>query len=212
VVLALVLGVVAALLTARAATGDAPARVLVVAREDIAAGTLLGGPASERLLALAAVPAGFHLPGLIGDPDEVAGRRTAAPLAAGEPVTQAALGGSPGLGPAPLAPGERAVPVPLAAAGGAAAALRPGSRVDVVASSGEGPAGRSAVVVSDAEVLATDDVLAVDGGGFGMASAMLRVTPAQALRVTEALNFARDVRLLVRPVMASRPRGARGSR
>jgi Flp pilus assembly protein CpaB len=99
--------------------------------------------------------------------------------------------------PAPLAAGERAVAVPVSAAGGAAGLL-PGARVDVVASTGEGPAGRTAVVVADAEVLAVaDPASSADVGAAG--EALLRVSSAQALRVTAALNFAREVRLLLRP-------------
>ncbi|HSJ74195.1 MAG TPA: hypothetical protein VK904_07750, partial [Miltoncostaeaceae bacterium] len=63
---------------------------------------------------------------------------------------------------------------------------------------GEGPAGRTRVVVADAEVLATTEV-AAEGELGGAGEALLRVTSAQALRVTAALNFAREVRLLARP-------------
>jgi hypothetical protein len=74
----------------------------------------------------------------------------------------------------------------------------PGARVDVVASTGEGLAGRTAVVVADAEVLAVGD--AGPEGELGAAGeALLRMSSAQALRVTAALNFAREVRLLSRP-------------
>jgi hypothetical protein len=56
-------------------------------------------------------------------------------------------------------------------------------------------AGRSRVVVADAEVLALD--LADDPSAEP--SVMLRVSADDALRLTAATNFARDVRLLVRP-------------
>ena len=87
--------------------------------------------------------------------------------------------------------------VPLSAAAGAAG-LAPGARVDVVASTGEGPSGRTRVVVADAEVLATTEA-APEGALGGAGEALLRVTAAQALAVTAALNFAREVRLLARP-------------
>ena len=76
--------------------------------------------------------------------------------------------------------------------------LVPGARVDVVASTGEGLAGRTEVVVADAEVLATSDG-ASTGDPMAGGEALLRVTAPQALRITEALNFAREVRLLARP-------------
>jgi hypothetical protein len=53
-------------------------------------------------------------------------------------------------------------------------------------------------VVADAEVLATTEA-PPEGGLGGAGEALLRVSSAQALRVTAALNFAREVRLLARP-------------
>jgi Flp pilus assembly protein CpaB len=190
-------GLLAVLLTLRAAAQPDGGGWVLVARAPLPPGLLVDEAVASEALVPAPVPAGLELAGLLRSADEALGRRTAAPVAAGEPLTQAALGGAPGAGAAPLAPGERAVAVPLSAASGAAG-LAPGARVDVVASTGEGPAGRTRVVVSDAEVLVTaeaapDDDLGVSG------EALLRVSSAQALRVTAALNFAREVRLLVRP-------------
>ena len=51
---------------------------------------------AAEALAPAPVPAGLALPGLLASAEEAVGRRTAAPVAAGEPLTQAALGGAPG--------------------------------------------------------------------------------------------------------------------
>ena len=74
----------------------------------------------------------------------------------------------------------------------------PGTRVDVLASDGEGLAGRTRVVVAGAEVLAImrDDVSRGDGSGDAL---LLRVSTEQALEVTRALDFAREVRVVVRP-------------
>ena len=182
--------------------GDDPGvRVLVAARA-IPAGELIGDGGARGLLAFAAIPAAGVLPGMLLDADEARGRRTVAPVSAGEPLTQAALGGSPGIGPAPLAPGERAVAGPLRAVGAAAAAPAPGARVDVLASDGEGLAGRTRVVVSGTEVLAImrDDPSRGESGGDAL---LLRVTAEQALEVTRALDFAREVRVVGRP--ASEP-------
>jgi Flp pilus assembly protein CpaB len=189
-------GLLAAVLTLRAATQPANGGWVVVAGTDLPAATVIDAGLARDALALAPVPAGLALPGLLRDPAEAVGRRTSAVVSTGEPLTQASLGGTPGLGPAPLAAGERAVSVPLSAAG---VALGPGSRVDVVASTGEGLAGRTEVVVADAEVLATAGG-ATAGDPMAMGEALLRVTAAQALRITEALNFAREVRLLARPL------------
>ena len=200
-VIAAVLAVGAFMLASGMGRGeDSAARVLVAARA-IPAGEVIGGSA-RGLLAVASVPAGGVLPGMLLDAGEATGRRTVAPIAAGEPITQAALGGRPGLGPGPLMTGERAVAVPLRALGAAAGAPAPGSRVDVLASDGEGLAGRTRVVVSGAEVLAImrDDPSRGDGSGDAL---LLRVTAAQALEVTRALDFAREVRVVGRP--ASEP-------
>jgi Flp pilus assembly protein CpaB len=191
------IGLVAAVVTVRAAGPAEASGTIVVAREPLPAGFLIDEVAAATVLA-GAPAISSELRGVFSDPAELVGRRVTAPVGAGEPVSDAALGGAEGAGPAPLRIGERAVAVPLSAAGGSAAGLVAGSRVDVVASSGEGLAGTSALVVSDAEVLAVasaaDDLAASSG------EALLRVSSPQALRVTAALNFAREVRLLVRPI------------
>jgi len=190
-------GLLAVLLTLRAAGQSEEGGWVLVARAPLPSGLLIDDAVAAETLGPAPVPAGLDLAGLLRSADEALGRRTAAPVAAGEPLTEAALGGAPGSGAGPLAAGERAVAVPLSAAGGAAG-LPPGVRVDVVASTGEGLSGRTRVVVADAEVLATTEA-APEGGLGGAGEALLRVTSRQALRLTAALNFAREVRLLARP-------------
>ncbi len=197
-VLAGLAGLVAAVVTLRAAATPADAGRVVVARAPLATGLLIDETTAGSALVVVPVPEGLPLAGVLTDPGAALGRRIAVPVSPGEPVTEAALGGAPGLGPAPLAVGERAVPVPLSAAGGGAAGLVTGARVDVVASTGEGPAGRTAIVVGDAEVLAVAASPSPDGL-TGTGEALLRVSAMQALRITAALNFAREVRLLVRP-------------
>jgi Flp pilus assembly protein CpaB len=186
-----------ALLVARDGVPAGPG-VLVAAR-DLPAGVLFDEETLGGAVTAVPVPGAGSLRGVVTSPSQALGRRLAGALAAGEPLTSAALGGPDGV-PLPLAPGERAVPVPASAAGGASAALAPGVRVDVVASTGEGFAGRAEVVVAGAEVLAVDRTdTGVDGGAGTVPSVLLRATAGQALRITSALNFARDVRLLVRP-------------
>ncbi|MCC6832053.1 MAG: hypothetical protein IT200_11960 [Thermoleophilia bacterium] len=191
-------GVAAALLITVAQRG--PGRVpVLVARVEVPAGTVLDEPTLSDAFTATRLSGDAPLGGLPADPAQLVGRRTAAALATGEPLPLAALGGGrPAV--APLAPGERAVPVPAQAAGAAATALEPGTRVDVVASSGEGPAGRTRVIVAGAEVLAVDQGA---DGGFGEAptvgAVLLRAGARDALLITAALNFAREVRLLARP-------------
>lgn len=197
IVLAGALGLVAAFISLGAGSAAPPATV-VVARAPLGTGLLIDEATAAAALAAVEVPASAALPGMLGAPGDAVGRRVAAPVAAGEPLTQAALGGTPGVGPGPLAVGERAVAVPLSAAGAAAAGVRPGARVDVVASTGEGLTGRTALVVADAEVLGVATPDAVDPAG-GPGDVVLRVRTRQALGITAALNFAREVRLLIRP-------------
>jgi pilus assembly protein CpaB len=197
------LALVAVVLTGRAAAEGPSGDAVLVAQAAIPAGTDLAAENARGSLVLAPVPRGLELPGLLRDPTAIAGRRLVVPLGVGEPLTEAALGGSPGAGPAPLAEGERAISVPLALAGGVAGAVRPGARVDLVASSGEGLTGRSHVVVANVEVLQVDEVATDDGRTDP--GALLRVSARQALRVTEAIDFARGVRLVIRPMGEARP-------
>lgn len=191
-------GLVAAVMTVRAAAPPDAAGRIVVAREPLAAGLVLDAETAAAVLETRAAPAELALRGVFADPAQAVGRRVAAPVGPGEPLSEASLGGAPGGGPAPLAIGERAVAVPLSAAGGSAAGLSGGARVDVVASTGEGLTGTTTLVVADAEVLAV--AAAAAGGGLeSSGEALLRVSSRQALRITAALNFAREVRLLVRP-------------
>ena len=143
------------------------------------AGALIDAAVAEEALVPAPVPAGLELGGLLRSAEEALGRRTAAPLAAGEPLTQAALGGAPGTGAAPLAVGERAVAVPLSAAGGAAG-LSAGARVDVVASTGEGPAGARGWSWPTPRCSPRTEAARRAKSRAG--EALLRVTSAQALR------------------------------
>ena len=133
---AAVLALAAGLITLKAAAVDPPTTAVIVAAEPLSVGARLDDP--ESVLGLTRIPRAGVLPGMVRSFDEVRGRTVAVPISGGEPVTQAGLGGAPGLAPEPLAAGERALSVPVAAAGAAAAVLVPGARVDVVASVGEG--------------------------------------------------------------------------
>lgn len=192
------IGLVAAVMTVRAAAPAPLGASIVVAREPLPAGLLLDAETAAASLGTVPAPDGLGLTGVFADPAQAVGRRVAAPIGPGEPVSEASLGGAPGSGPAPLAIGERAVAVPLSAAGGSAAGLAPGTRVDVVASTGEGLTGTTTLVVADAEVLAVASPSA-PAGIEASGEALLRVSSRQALRVTAALNFSREVRLLARP-------------
>lgn len=180
-----------------------PATV-VVAREDLGAGSQLDPEALAQLLEIREVPERYVPPDSLASPEEALGLRTAVPIAAGSYVTLGALETEDvrdQAGPA-LAPGERVVELTVAG-GEAVAASGPGSRVDVlITTEGGSGAGRTYVALENVEVL---DVRS-DGGEYEAESgapsesarASLRVTLQQAVLLTSAQNFAREVRLLAR--------------
>jgi Flp pilus assembly protein CpaB len=172
----------AALLTAvavatglHAATAPPPAevRVLVAAR-DLSSGTVLG---SDDLRGVGFVP-GSVPDGAVADP---AGRTLAAPLRAGEPVTDVRL-----VGPSLTDgyPGLAAVPVRLPDAA-MAGLLTVGDRVDLVSADPQG--GAATLVASDVPVLALP---AGDGevGAAGLTGRLVVVgaPPADVPRIADA--------------------------
>ena len=179
---------------------------VVVAARDIAAGARL----RARALSARRVPARFMPPDALSSPTGLAGARTAVALAAGSYLTVGHLEGRRGGGAGgrrPLGPGERALEVAVTG-GGALDGVIPGTRVDVVLTTEpHDGAGRSFVALEDVELLGLRS--AVDAAGYevdaegdaGAATALatLRVTLRQAVYMTAAENFAREVRVLVRP-------------
>jgi pilus assembly protein CpaB len=166
---------------------DVEARVgpgvpVLVAARDVAPGDRIPAHA----LAVTEVPARYVPPDALAAVGEAAGARVAAGLARGGYVTAGLLRAErPAAGARRLRPGERAVEIEVAGGAGAA----PGSRVDVLVSSeGSGAAGRTVLALEAVELL-----------GAGGSRATLRVTARQAVYLAAAANFAREVRLLVRP-------------
>ena len=189
---------------------------VVVAARDLPAG------AGLRPSALTArrVPARFVPPDALSSTAGLSGARTAAALAAGSYLTAGHLqsrGGEGAGGGRPLGSGERALEVAVTG-GGALAGAAPGTRVDVVLTTEpHDGAGRSFVALEDVELLGLRS--GVDAAGYqaeaegdtpaATALATLRVTLRQAVYMTAAENFAREVRVLVRPPGdRSRSRGA----
>ena len=182
----------------------APVPVLVAARELDAGRAIERGDVQVR-----EVPERFAPPDALAAPEEVLGTAPSAPLPRGAHLTASSLGGSSAEGsPGALRKGERAVEVAVTGAAGLADAAGPGARVDVLVSTEprEGP-GRSFLALEDVEVLdlaaGAADATAPepeDEGPATSATATLRVTLRQAVYLTAAQNFAREVRLLPRPV------------
>jgi pilus assembly protein CpaB len=191
--LALVLGALAAAdVGRREAALDrrlAPLVPVLVTRGDVDAGRTLGIDDVE----VRSVPARWAPTGAPGAPGDVAGAVTAVRLPAGAYVTAMDLAApeSAGAGVA-VRRGERAVEV-LAA--GSPDLVTPGARVDVlVTREGEG----TRLALQDVEVLSADAAPAVAEGAADRVAATLRVTVRQAVYLTAAQSFAREVRLLPR--------------
>lgn len=177
---------------------------VVVARSELTAGE----PVDAARLAVREVPARFVPPDALADPADAAGLRLAVSLRRGAYVTAGALAAGPSAdeppGPA-VRRGERAVEIAVSGAGGPAGGAEPGARVDVIVTTEERTgAGRTYVALEDVELLGLRDGSA--GGDEAAAEppgttalATLRVTPAQAVFLTAADSFARELRLLVRP-------------
>jgi pilus assembly protein CpaB len=172
-------------------------------------------PADSRIargaLAVRQMPARFVPPDALRSAADAAGARTAAPLVAGGYVTTSYLQGAhgtPDRGGGSLRPGERALEIAVGG-GSALAAAAPGARVDVLVSSeSQEGAGRTYVALEDVELLGLRGASGTAGfdqaneghGSTADALATLRVTVRQAVFLTAAETFGRDIRLLVRPL------------
>jgi pilus assembly protein CpaB len=180
----------------------APVTVVTVTKR-VGPGTKLTG----KLLGIRSVPARFAPPDALTDARTAIGLRTAGALEPGAYVTAGALdtgGADPEDQAARSGPGrgERAVELKVAAVQG----IAPGARVDVVVSTQK----RTTLALEDVELLALRD-----GGGQGdpgqedqTTIATLRVTVKEAVYLTAAHNFAREVRLLPRSPGDTRRAGA----
>ena len=204
----------------RVAAQVGPAVPVLVAARDLPAGARV----SVRALALREVPARFAPPDVLASAEGVAGARPVVPVAAGGYVTAGVFKGSNGehREGGGVGRGERAVTVGVSGAAGLAA----GARVDVLVSTESGTGGgRTLMALAGAELLRLE---AGGGGGYGglgseagdggaaaagaggadvggtggagpTALATLRVSVRQAVYLTAADNFAREIRLLARP-------------
>ncbi len=168
----------------------APLVDVVVARRELPAGK----PVRVADLAVRRVPARWAPAGAASAVEEVAGAAPAVALARGSDVAAADLA-DPGGGPAAtVRRGERAVEI---VAAGSPALVRAGARVDVLVTRED--AG-TRLALQDVEVLATGPRPAVvgDEAPGERVAATLRVTVRQAVYLTAAQSFARELRLLPR--------------
>jgi pilus assembly protein CpaB len=175
----------------------------------IAARDLEPGAELERAdLRVEHVPQRFAPPDAPASPEQALGLHTAGPVAAGSPITAGVVGGVTATeGSGALRRGERAVEIAVTGSAALLETAAPGARVDVLVSTdpGDGP-GSSFVALEDVELLALapgGSEAPLDGGISAAppasALATLRATLRQAVYLTAAQAYAREVRLLPRP-------------
>jgi pilus assembly protein CpaB len=160
------------------------------------------------------VPARYAPAGAYRSPREVAGLRAAVPIPAGRDLDPALVGDgtdSPATGGPALRTGER---VAQLVAVGAPDAITAGVRVDVLVTREGSGGGSTKLALEDVEVLAAAPAPG-DGGseGAGLPRVVveLRVSVRQAVYLTAAQSFARELRVLPRAAH-DRRRGAQGLR
>jgi pilus assembly protein CpaB len=177
-----------------------PAVPVLVAARDLRAGASV----SRRALAIRRVPARFVPPDALASSAGVVGLRPAAPVAAGGYLTAGLFERSNDghRGGGDVGRGERAVTVSVSGAAG----LVVGARVDVLVSTESGAGGgRTLMALAGVELLRLEGAASAPAPADGSraagptALATLRVTLRQAVYLTAADNFAREVRLLARP-------------
>jgi pilus assembly protein CpaB len=176
---------------------------VVVAVRDLEPGTEL----ESDDLRVAGVPRRFAPPDAPTSPEQALGLSTAGPVAAGSPITAGVVGGAAGEGRGALRRGERAVEIAVAGGPALLETALAGARVDVLVSTdpGDGP-GSSFVALEDVELLAlapggSEGPVGGDLAAVAPSSALatLRTTLRQAVYLTAAQAYAREVRLLPRP-------------
>jgi len=185
-----------------------PLRPVVVARALIAPGRPLRPADSHRLLEVRRVPERFAPAGALSAPEQAIGRAAAARIPAGAYVLAAQLR-APNHAPRRhhmrLAGGRKPVEVSVTGAEALAAGGRnpEGRRVDVIVTTEPGPgggSGRTYVAAEDVELMTLTQGGAggtgLPGPTSGSWTATLALSRSQALRLIQAENFARQVRLI----------------
>jgi Flp pilus assembly protein CpaB len=186
-----------------------PLRSVVVANARIPARRAIPANRVDEVLEVRRVPERFAPAGALAIPEQAAGRAPAATIPAGSYVLAAQLrepGGRDGpRHDALLAPGRKPVEISVTGAEALAAGGEDpaGARVDVVVTTepGAGGRGRTYVAAEDVRLLALSQSGDSSDAGYPPATgdqwtATLALTRSQALRLIQAENFARGVRLI----------------
>lgn len=176
---------------------------VLVTKVDVARGKAFGPELLRSSLSQRRVPERFVPPDALSAPEQAAGLRTITAISRGSYVERAQLEPAVTRG----ATGRtiaRQVEVPVAGTNAVRDLLRPGVRVDVLVTSEGGRAGspRTYLALQSVELIdLSSGEHAAEGGEGPRADAMatLRVTLRQAVLLTAAGNFARELRLVPRP-------------
>jgi Flp pilus assembly protein CpaB len=187
-----------------------PLQPVVVATARIPAGHAIAAKEVENLLEVRRIPERFAPVGALAIPQQAAGRAPGTAIPAGSYVLAGQLR-EPSRGhhhdrPARLGPGRRPVEISVtgAEALGAGGGDPIGARVDVIVTTEPGPGGghgRTYVAASGVRLLDLADSADGDGADYAESAssswtATLALTRRQALRLIQAENFARGVRLI----------------
>jgi pilus assembly protein CpaB len=181
---------------------------VAIARREIARGRSITPANVSTYISERRVPERFVPPGSFRSASDTLGLRTLVHIPAGSYLGGAQLGEA-----APHASSARAadthvarvVEVPVAGATALGAVLRPGARVDVLVTSERAPGpARTYLALQRIELIdfraSGEGASLSEGGGLEPdAVAALRVTLPQAVLLTAAQNFARELRLVPRP-------------
>jgi Flp pilus assembly protein CpaB len=187
-----------------------PLRPVVVATARIPAGHAIAAKDVENLLEVRRIPERFAPVGALAIPQQAAGRAPATPIPAGSYVLVGQLHEPKSSRkrdrPARLGPGRKPVEISVtgAEALGAGRADPIGARVDVIVTTEPGPGGgrgRTYVAASGVRLLDLSQSDAGDAPDYSPSTssswtATLALTRRQALRLIQAENFARGVRLI----------------
>ncbi len=176
---------------------------VVVARAHVPAGRVVTRSDVQLRLSLRRVPERFAPPDALRSPGQALGLRASVALAPGSYVGRSQLERPVSRDPGRALARARLIEVPVSGAASLRDVLRPGSRSDVLVTSGsEGGRPRTYVAVQSVEILGLRAAQDEQAGGEGVqppdAVATLRVTLRQAVLLAAARNFAREVRLVPR--------------
>ena len=181
-----------------------PLAPTVVAGRDIPRGRVFTAENVGTFLVVKRVPAQFAPPAGLSTPLDAIGSRTAVPNERGDYVERGDLSAPGTRSPAVSAPRARLVEVPVAGTSGFGELLHPGARVDVLVTSDRASYLALQRIALVGLKTGTASVAGARGGAATDGVATLRVTLRQAVLLTAASNFAREVRLVPRPARDER--------